>query len=300
MVQGRPGIVQLKPGVPATTVKRPVAPPVYRPQPTPHCVQAKMPHPAHAHRPGAPPVYRPQPQPKVLQTKTAIGRPANAGPGKFTPPHLQRPFVAQTRAGSVVQQSKRGRGGSSKKKKESDDEEDAYVPPWEMPREKQLRFSFLVGTEESVIKKTAHKVSKFNKSKYKSVYTCRGCKRMIAYVDKKGGFNLTQYGYLSKSNKEHELRAVALDHHPDPWAKRLKQFEKDGTPYDDQRRDYQDEGRLRALCKVCNESHAYEGVDVVDYDSDEDDFEEPKTPPHESQYNSGQFSGYRPVVVGSK
>lgn len=246
-----------------------------------------MPHPAH--RSAAPPVYRPQPQPKVLQTKTAVAQPPNAGPGRFTPPHLQRPFVAQARGGSVVQQSKRGRGGSSKK---DSDDEDIYVPPWEVPKKKQLRFSFRVGTEESVIKKSGHKVKHHDKSRYRSVYTCRACRRMIAYVDKKGRFHLTQYGFLSKSKKKHEIRALALDHHPEPWSDRLKRFKREKTPYDDQRSNYQDESGLRALCKVCNESHGYEGVDVDDYDSSDDDFDEPKTPPHESQYNSGQFSGY--------
>jgi hypothetical protein len=251
-----------------------------------------MPHPAHvAPRPVAPPVYRPQSQPKVLQTKTRVGQPANAGPGKFTPPHLQRPFVAQNKTVSVVQRSKRGRGGGGRKKKGSDDEE-AYVPPWEMPRKKQLRFSFKVGTDQNVIKKSGHKVVHYDKSRYRSVYTCRACRRMIAFVDKKGRFKLTQYGYLSKSKKKHEIRALALDHHPEPWSDRLKRFKREKTPYDDQRSNYQDESGLRALCKVCNESHAYEGVDVEDYDSSDDDFEEPKTPPHESQYNSGSFSGY--------
>jgi hypothetical protein len=118
---------------------------------------------------------------------------------------------------------------------------------------------------------------------------------MIAYRDKKGAFKLTEYGYLSKSKKKHELRALALDHHPVPWADQLKGFKKKKTPYDDRRKAYQDEDGLRALCKKCNESHEWEGVDISDYDSDssDDGFNPERTPPHEAVYNSGQFSGYR-------
>jgi hypothetical protein len=71
----RPGAAQLK----TTPPKRPVAPPVYRPQPVPKVLQAKM----HVARPPlissqraplAAPAYRSGPAPKVAQTKTAIAR----------------------------------------------------------------------------------------------------------------------------------------------------------------------------------------------------------------------------------
>lgn len=65
-------VAQLKTGVSAQSVKRPVAPPVYRPQATPKPAQPKMAQAAWNHMsPKSPPVYRPQPTPQVLQTKAA-------------------------------------------------------------------------------------------------------------------------------------------------------------------------------------------------------------------------------------
>lgn len=61
----------------AGAARRPVAPPVYRPQPKPVAVQTKTAfHSATANgikakSPAAPPVYRPQPLPRCLQLKTA-------------------------------------------------------------------------------------------------------------------------------------------------------------------------------------------------------------------------------------
>ena len=71
--QFKPVVVQFK-----TAVRRPVAPPVYRPQPVPCVLQTKkaIPEPAHSRpqtevrRPVAPPAFRPLPVPKVLQAKT--------------------------------------------------------------------------------------------------------------------------------------------------------------------------------------------------------------------------------------
>lgn len=91
-------VAQLKPGFSATTVKRPVAPPVYKPQPRPNSALTKpaaAPPPAPVNRlvqpkmaggvinrklPAAPPVYRPQPTPKVLQPKAAPGFQARKPP----------------------------------------------------------------------------------------------------------------------------------------------------------------------------------------------------------------------------
>lgn len=64
--------------------KQPVAPPAYRPQPTPKVLQKKMvggarPATGQAPRqPVAPPVYRPQPLPKVLQRKSS-DKPQSSG-----------------------------------------------------------------------------------------------------------------------------------------------------------------------------------------------------------------------------
>lgn len=84
---------QQKP-VGAPVIKTPVAPPVYRPQPTPKVLQLKKAQPTTAttaavrKQPVAPPVYRPQPTPKVLQRKTAAPPPAYRPPA--TPKVLQK------------------------------------------------------------------------------------------------------------------------------------------------------------------------------------------------------------------
>lgn len=70
-----PVVAQLNTGVTALSIMRPVAPPVYRPQPLPKVLQTKKaigynPHARQSPRPPvAPPSYRPQPLPRVLQTK---------------------------------------------------------------------------------------------------------------------------------------------------------------------------------------------------------------------------------------
>jgi hypothetical protein len=75
--QFKPGVAQLKTAVSAQSVKRPVAPPVYRPQAKLVGVQAKMAGSAQLKtHPVAPPVYKPQPVPKVLQTKKTVNQQA--------------------------------------------------------------------------------------------------------------------------------------------------------------------------------------------------------------------------------
>jgi len=120
---------------------------------------------------------------------------------------------------------------------------------------------------------------------------------MLAYEDKAGKFKLTKYGYLSKGGNEHlDERALELDHYP-PWNKRLKKHEKDGTSVADRRADYQDESKLRALCTKCNGNHKLERTaNIPDYDSDAEDFDPKRTPKHETQYNTGAWSGYRDPV----
>jgi hypothetical protein len=59
---------------PKTPTKRPVAPPVYRPQTKQAAVQAKtVDRGTKKSTPAAPPVYRPQPEPRVLQKKSRPG-----------------------------------------------------------------------------------------------------------------------------------------------------------------------------------------------------------------------------------
>ena len=70
--QFKPVVAQLKTPVSAQSIKRPVAPPVYRPQAKPMTAQPKMAKGAVNRKPPvAPPVYRPQQLPKVLQTKSS-------------------------------------------------------------------------------------------------------------------------------------------------------------------------------------------------------------------------------------
>jgi hypothetical protein len=175
-----------------------------------------------------------------------------------------------------------------------EDDEDAYLPPWEQPKKKQVRFNFHKQTPENVIRATAHSAVHFDTSKYNAVYTCRNCQFWLAYEDKSGVFHLTKYVYLSKTGNVHNNeRALQLDHYPVPWASRLVQHKKEKWTWDKQREDYQDESRLRAICGNCNESHQFEDVDIPNYDSDEDDFDPRRTPKHEVQYNTGGWSGWR-------
>ena len=125
--QIRPFAVQLKNGVSAQRVERPVAPPAYRPQPrslqparpraVPTAPPVYKPQPAHAAaqakayarpplanapktapaHPAAPPVYRPQPLPRVLQRKPAhvVAAQANAAVARHVtpqPPPVYRPI----------------------------------------------------------------------------------------------------------------------------------------------------------------------------------------------------------------
>jgi hypothetical protein len=93
--QANTGIVQPQRLLPQTQAKQPVAPAVYRPQPTPKVLQTKMnvakqpgnqPFARSNTTPAAPPVYRPQPVPKVLQTKAAATPPSRAGQTSRPPP----------------------------------------------------------------------------------------------------------------------------------------------------------------------------------------------------------------------
>jgi len=76
----KPVVAQLKRGVSAQSIKRPVAPPAYRPQTMANAAQPKMPNAAVNQKSvGAPPIYRPQPVPKVLQTKSSPAQSSRAG-----------------------------------------------------------------------------------------------------------------------------------------------------------------------------------------------------------------------------
>src|SRR5437660_4442884 len=78
--QFKPSVAQLKNAVSARSIKRPVAPPVYRPQAKTNAVQQKAIGPSQMRtNPVAPAVYRAQPTPKALQTKRAGGQRSRAG-----------------------------------------------------------------------------------------------------------------------------------------------------------------------------------------------------------------------------
>lgn len=102
------------------SIRRPVAPPVYRPQPARQIVQPKMPNVAVNRKPPvAPPVYNPNPRRTTVQAKTAIGprlpvapvhgvkRPV--GPPAYKPQPLQKVLQAKAmpKPGVPAQMSKR-------------------------------------------------------------------------------------------------------------------------------------------------------------------------------------------------
>jgi len=97
--QFKPTVAELRTVVTGKSVKRPVAPPVYRPQQTPRVLQTKSSLAQHSQlvqtrrQPIAPPVYRPQQIPKVLQTKSAMPPHPHSGqaPSRLVPPPAYRP-----------------------------------------------------------------------------------------------------------------------------------------------------------------------------------------------------------------
>lgn len=143
--------------------------------------------------------------------------------------------------------------------------------------------------KERVIRGTAHqKRSNLNKRRYRNVWTCPVCRRPLAYEDNGGAFHMTKYSYISKKNRHHKTQvATEPDHHP-PWKVRAAKLEKRGATRDEIREDYLDESQLRALCRICNGSHRYEGKKIKDYDSD-DSTGDPGTPDDEPE-NKGRWS----------
>lgn len=96
-----PGVLQPKAAAPQVRLT-PAAPPVYRPQPIPKCLQPKTATPRQTPQgranatPPAPPVYRPQPTPKGLQRKPAYVQPPRAG-------HTPQGAPAPPARGPVIQ-----------------------------------------------------------------------------------------------------------------------------------------------------------------------------------------------------
>lgn len=105
--QFKPVVAQLKNGVSAQSLKRPVAPPIYRPRATPNTAQPKMANGAvNRTPPVAPPVYRPQHVPKVLQTKTASAQSLQVGRSPRSPvaPPAYHPEAKKTLQRKAVSQ----------------------------------------------------------------------------------------------------------------------------------------------------------------------------------------------------
>lgn len=175
---------------------------------------------------------------------------------------------------------------------ESDGSDGEYVPDHLRKKKKVPRHAYLAGTRERVTLTTAHEKKYFNRTKYNAVYTCRVCGRPIAYYDKSNNFQENGYAYISKEKKnQHDTTALAMDHYP-PWAGRYHQHVKNKSSQEAMRRDFQDETKLRALCKVCNERHFLEHSDLPDdYDSDSDGRRDPGTPKNEP-LNKGRWSGF--------
>ncbi|PIF29808.1 LSD1 subclass zinc finger protein [Flavobacterium sp. 9] len=199
--------------------------------------------------------------------------------------------VAQLKGGKKEEKKnpkKRKREESESDEEGSDDDGSGdFVPP---QAKKQKRFHIPNDTTEHVIRHTAHKRENVN-SNYDDVYTCPGCRRPLAYT-KKGSkkLELTKYAFTSKGGNHHEQRALTLDHYP-TWAPRERELKSKGATNEEIKEDHNDPDRLRAFCKVCNESHKYEKKKKVDYESDTD--EEGYHTPDDEPENKGFYSGFR-------
>lgn len=173
-------------------------------------------------------------------------------------------------------------------KKNDDDSDPDYKPPGSG---KQKRFAFRSDKPKKTIERTAHKRKNYDKKKYSAVYTCPACRRPLASI-KKGAkkMDLTKFSYTSKNNNLKSQRALTLDHFP-TWAERLHKLESRNATDQEMKDDYNDESRLRALCKKCNESHEHESTKQIDYES-EDDYEGYSTDSGEPE-NKGFYSPFK-------
>ncbi|WP_337966032.1 GH-E family nuclease [uncultured Flavobacterium sp.] len=214
--------------------------------------------------------------------------------------HVENSLQENTFSNTGVVQLKGGKKEekkNSKKRKREDPESDEekndgddsgnFVPP---QAKKQKRYHVPLETTEQVIRKTAHKRENVN-DKYKEIYTCPACRRPLAATKKESKkLELTKFAYTSKTGNLHEQRALTLDHYP-TWATRERDLKSKGATNEEIKEDHNDPDRLRALCKVCNESHKYEKKKKVDYESDTD--EEGYHTPSEEPENEGFYSDFR-------
>jgi hypothetical protein len=206
--------------------------------------------------------------------------------------HVENSLQENTISNTGVAQLK---GGKKRKREDPESDEEGsdddssgdFVPP---QAKKQKRYHIPLDTTEQVIRDTAHKRENVN-SKYKEIYTCPACRRPLA-ATKKGSKNLdlTRFAFTSKGGNLHEQRALTLDHYP-TWAPRERDLKSKGATNEEIKEDHNDPDRLRAFCKVCNESHKYEKKKKVDYESDTD--EEGYYTPDDEPENKGFYKDFR-------
>jgi hypothetical protein len=100
----KPVTAQLKTGLSAQSIKRPVAPPVYRPNTTPNAAQPKMANGVVNRKlPVAPPVYRPEAkkivQPKIISQQAKIANSGQPITAKRTAFHFSTVQMAEAKKG---------------------------------------------------------------------------------------------------------------------------------------------------------------------------------------------------------
>lgn len=288
-------------------------PPVSWPGKSGSPAQAKHASPGQGQRPGLapPPVHWPGGRapgaPVPVQCKPAIRATATATMALAPPPPPIRFHATCMVATTGVAQPSRkrkdppkkapkkrksifGRPDTDDENSDADDEgsDEEYVDA-SAKRRKTRPATMNRALKERVIRNTAHqKGSNVNPLLYQNVWTCPVCRRPLAYDDIGGNFHMTKYSYISKENRHHKTQvATEPDHHP-PWRIRVAKLEKRKATRDEIREDYLDESQLRALCRICNGSHRYEGKKIKDYDSD-DSTGDPGTPDDEPE-NKGRWS----------
>ncbi|MNK50312.1 hypothetical protein D3C87_691870 [compost metagenome] len=203
---------------------------------------------------------------------------------------VQKKLQENTLPDNKVTQLNGKKNQKKRKRQDSESDDDGsgdYVPP---QAKKQKRFHIPNDTRDHVIENTAHQRANVN-SNFDAIYTCPGCRRPLAFT-KKGSnkLELTKFAYTSKGGNKHEQRALTLDHYP-TWAQRERDLKSKGASDAEIKEDHNDPDRLRAFCKVCNESHKYEKKKKVDYES-EDDESGYHTPDDEPE-NKGFYKDFR-------
>lgn len=204
---------------------------------------------------------------------------------------VQRKLSENKLPDTEVVQLKGGKGkekkNPKKRKRQDSESDDDYEPP---QTKKQKRYHIPNDTRDHVIEHTAHQRTNVNDN-YDAIYTCPGCRRPLAYKEKGSKkLELTRFAYTSKGGNKHEQRALTLDHYP-IWAQRERDLKSKGASDAEMKEDHNDPDRLRAFCKVCNESHKYEKKKKTDYES-EDDESGYHTPDDEPE-NKGFYKDFR-------